>query len=259
MDTLVSIILPIHEKNSFFKKAIDSILNQTYENTEIIIVANGCTKEFIRELRNFKLNNAKIKLVETNTKYLPFALNLGINEASGFYIARMDADDICHELRIEKQVEFLQSNPNVSVVGSNVNYIDENDVIFGASNYKINDTQIRKYIYYRTPFAHPTVMIKKKDLESVGGYMYGTYSEDYDLWLRFNRNKDILFANLEDKLVNYRIHNGQATNKKNARNIFSYDFSLKLRELMLDFEFVKVMGLFVTAIDYIYVRFLRKK
>lgn len=255
---LVSIILAVNKDNEFLEKAIESILNQTYDNFELIIVANGCDESFIDKLQKISEMDMRIFIQNTRIRYLPFALNLGIHHSKGEYIARMDADDISHPARIERQVEYMLSNQNVGVVGSNVNFMDKNGHIFGCSNYKLDNYEIRQMAYNRSPFAHPAVMFKRALFERVGGYMLGAYSEDYDLWIRMIRDKEIIFSNIPESLLNYRIHGDQATSTSNARKIFAYDFSLKLRELLLDFDFRMFRGIFVTFAHYLYAKYVRK-
>ena len=258
MKCLVSVIFPIHEDNCFLKQAIDSILFQSYSNLELIIVANGCSQEFLNKLIDLERNNKKLKLIKTDIRYLPFALNLGVYFSQGEFIARMDSDDISHLNRIESQVTFLLNNKDIDIVGSNVNYINENDKVFGQSNYHLKNEGIRSKMYRRVQLAHPSVMFRKKIFQDNGGYMFGTCAEDYDLWLRLMRDKNIKFANIKESLVDYRIHSFQATNKKNSKKMFAYDFSLKFREIILEFKFKLLIGLISSFSDFIYMRFFKK-
>jgi len=181
---LVSVLIAVYNGELYIKNTIQSILNQTYTNFELIIVvncSNDSTKEILKEF-----NDERIKIYETNICQLAFNLNYGLLHSKGDYIVRIDADDIAESTRVEKQLQIMM-NDDYDIVGSNLTYIDEDGQIKGERKYPKHNEDIRKKILYASPIAHPSVMYKKSVVLKVAGYMNGKVSEDYDLWLRLMR------------------------------------------------------------------------
>lgn len=202
----ISVIIAINNGQKYIKETIDSILNQSYKNFEIIAVVNCSNDATIEILKNF--NDERIKIYETEICQLAFNLNYGLQVAQGEFIARIDADDVAKSDRLEKQLKCFQEN-NYDVIGSNIALIDQNSCIIGAIKYPQTDVWIRRKIYYSNPLAHPSVMFKKKVIMQAGGYLNGKMSEDYDLWIRLFRDKNIKFYNIQEDLIYYRIHSLQ--------------------------------------------------
>ncbi|MCD0491992.1 glycosyltransferase [Chromobacterium violaceum] len=253
---LVSVILPVNKNNPHLEEAIQSIKNQTYKELELIIIANNCEDTFYSLL--LKYQDQKTKIIRTSIKYLPFSLNLGVHLSQGEYIARMDSDDISVLDRIEKQVKRFLNTPELSILGSNVEYINEASEFIGYSNYPLDHSSIVNSFPFRCNLAHPTIMVKKEVVTTLGGYMYGSLSEDYDLWIRASRHGNFKFSNIDEPLLKYRIHKGQATNKSNAYNIFAFDSSLKIREFLLNGNVQYLLGAARGFFAFIYVRFIKK-
>ena len=203
----VSVIIAVYNGAKYIEETINSILGQSYSNFEIIIVVNCSNDETIDIVKN--IDDARIKIYKTNICQLAFNLNYGLYKSQGKYIMRIDADDVADFTRLEKQV-YLMDNNEYDVVGSNLLYIDENGNSLGEKKYPEDDIDIRKSFYYRSNIAHPSVMYKKETILSVGGYMNGKVSEDYDLWIRLMRDKSIKFYNIQENLTKYRIHSSQA-------------------------------------------------
>jgi len=212
MSELVSVIMPVYEaKPVYLKKAIESVLNQTYGNLELIIIEDKSVLTAEEIIKNF--NDQKIKYI-LNPEKTNFAsqLNQGITLAQGNFIARMDADDMAERGRIEKQLNFLLANTEISVVGSNLKIIDENDKIIGQRIYPENFCEIESVMRLKNVLAHSAVMFRRNAVQNFGGYTeeFGTLA-DYDLW-----SKMILagfkFNNIQEPLLNYRLHSN-ATKK----------------------------------------------
>ncbi|MFB0773029.1 glycosyltransferase [Proteus cibi] len=245
---LVSIIIPINKDNPYLIEAINSVLNQTYENIEVIIIANRCSVELLKKLS--LLNN--IKIITTDIAYITFSLNLGIHQAKGKYIARMDSDDISLPSRIENQVSYLEKNTDISIVGSNIDLIDEKGKLLNKKiKYPTHDKDIKKTLIYKCCLAHPTVMFRKSIIESIGGYLYGPISEDYELWLRASLIHNIKFGNINEVLLNYRIHSSQTTSNKNRAKIFINDITIKLRYLLQTKKVPLLLGISYSILVFI--------
>lgn len=245
----VSVLLPVHRVDKYFPIAVDSILGQNFHDFELLIIANSCTDDDFHIIENLYAKNTTIRIIRTHVKSLPFALNLGVHFSRGIYIARMDSDDISDITRLKKQTEILDQNQRIGVVSSSYYYIDDNSEIIGTAQFDgLAHKKIKELLPYFCCIAHPTVMLRKKILTQLGGYSFGQYSEDYDLWLRIQRNMpDIEFLCLEEKLLQYRRHRLQATSSNNLNTIRIYNFALKLREFLLTKKFAFIFGIILPA------------
>lgn len=202
----MSVIMSCYnERKPDIIKSINSILEQTYKLFEfIIIVDNPKNNEIIETIKKFKDKRIKVIINEKNIG-LAESLNKGISIAKGKYIARMDADDISLPNRLKMQFDYLESHPNIDVVGSNRITIDENDEII-ADNLKlpISDKKIKKQLPYASVIIHPSVMFRKNKILSIGKYRAFPAAQDYDLWLRC-LTSNYNFYNIEVPLIKYRI------------------------------------------------------
>jgi glycosyltransferase involved in cell wall biosynthesis len=205
----ISIILPIYNAQYYLNDAIYSIINQTFINFELLAINDGSTDSSIIILNSFQ--DKRIRILNNNSNLgLIYSLNRGIHEAKGQYIARMDADDIAHPKRLEKQLNYLYQHPDTIVVGTNMELIDESGKSIGLRKYPEHHSDIVATLINHCPFSHPSVMFKKSAVLEVGGYREAFKAcEDYDLWLRL-RDKG-QFANIQENLLQYRIHSGQVT------------------------------------------------
>jgi glycosyltransferase involved in cell wall biosynthesis len=177
------------------------------------------------------------------------ALNEGLRQAKGKYIARMDGDDISEHTRLEKEVDFLVQYPNVAVVGTAIELIDESGKIASSRSYPTTHKQIRRKAIFRCPFAHPTVMMRRNVVDD--GFFYNPNfkkAEDYELWLRLMRNKYV-FGNLEEKLLQYRII-GDMSQKRNRQH-FAYALSAKWRNFDFRYPFMATLSIVFGCILYI--------
>ncbi len=202
---LVSIILPVHNGEKYLRESLDSCVNQTYKNIEIIIVDDESTDNTPTILKEYAKNDCRINIIRTKKqKALGNVINVGIRKSSGKYIARMDSDDIMYLDRIEKQTKYLESNDKCVVVGGQIDIIDENSKITGSREYPLDDGELRKNLFLFQPFAHPAVMIRKLPLEEIGLYPENLPKvEDVKLFFMLSTKGE--FHNLSDKVLKYRI------------------------------------------------------
>ena len=196
-----------NETPKMLSQSINSILNQTYTNFEFIIVLdNPKNSELLGVLSDFSKKDSRIKLLVNDVNLgLPLSLNKAIAISNGEYIARMDADDISLPNRFEIQHKYFLDHPECDLISTNRIYIDENDNLYGDEmtlNY--SSEKIKQLLKYRCIIVHPTIMIKKNVLTSVGGYRDFKAAQDYDLWLRLSKI-DIEMKILPDVLLYYRM------------------------------------------------------
>lgn len=208
----ISVIMSVYkEPLEWIKESIDSILNQTFKDFEFIIVNdNPQRKENAEILSDYAIKDERICILSNEVNIgLTKSLNRALLVAHGKYIARMDADDISYPTRFQKQFDFLEKHLDVGVCGANV-------LLFGKKNeikyYPENDVDC--YLFERSPFAHPVVMIRVEPLKKYNLFYDSTfkYAQDYELWNRFHSYTS--FYNLQDVLLKYRITDKQITKKK---------------------------------------------
>ena len=205
----ISVIMPVYNGEKYLRDAIDSILNQTFADFEFIII-NDCSSDSTEDIIK-SYNDPRIIYVK-NEKNMGVAatLNRGLDIAKGDYIARMDADDISFSHRFQMQVDFLDSNKNVGVCGSNLRIfgdgIEERDFIYSEK-----DKQIRVDMIFNSAFAHPVIMMRREIVEKYNLRYDIAFekAEDYKMW------HDILKVsegyNIQEFLLKYRYHSSQVT------------------------------------------------
>lgn len=187
----VSVVMPVFDAAETVKQAIASILNQRMCDFEFIIVDNGstdCTLEVLDELAR---SDSRIRVLHEPKRGIASALNRGIEEARGQYIARMDADDESMAERFERQVLFLDQNSDIGLVASRVIFGGNPRLNRGYAAYvkwsnsvrSVEDIDLQRFV--EAPVVHPTVMFRRELIASHGGYRQGDFPEDYELWLRW--------------------------------------------------------------------------
>lgn len=200
--TKVSIVMPIFNGEPFIQETLKSIFSQTYRHYELIIINDGSkdnTKYILKKIKNSRIRI----LTNTRRKGVAKSLNSGIRIAEGEYIARMDADDICHPKRLALQVAFLQKNPSVGVVGTFALLIDAHGKEEGSIKLPSRNSEIKSEFFTRNVMIHPSVMIRSSLFKKYGLYDSSLEgAEDYDLWLRFNQHT--AFHNLPYNLLSFR-------------------------------------------------------
>ena len=256
----VSIILAINYDHGFLRDAINSILDQSFEDFEFIIIANNCSDKLWLELNKFTDLDSRIKIKRLKIGGLIFALNYGLEIAKGEYIARMDADDISKRDRLVYQVNYLNEHKNTIVLGTQIELINENNQLLGLQGKKrpVNEFDINKQLFKNSPLAHPTVMFRKEEIIKIGGYKYGFYGEDYELWLRCRENQ-YKMENLDEILLQYRIHGNQETDLNAYRKISDPVSALIFLYLKKTNNFRFFKGLiFQSRVYFFTVNFIKK-
>jgi glycosyltransferase involved in cell wall biosynthesis len=203
MGDLISVILPVYNGESYIEDSIRSILGQTHQNFELIIINDGSTDNSDKIIKGFLKSN-KILYQSRENKGLAQTLNDCIRLSSGDYIARMDQDDISLPKRLELQLSFIQKN-NIDICGSNYQIIDEKgNITKNVKSYKNNIEIILSAMM--VPFIHPSVMCRNifKEKNIFYDNNYKIEAEDYDLWIKMFK-QNIRFGNINETLISYRI------------------------------------------------------
>lgn len=213
---LVSCIMSTYNRYEYLGESVRSILDQTYINIELIVVLEKCENQSKIEKLLKGIKDKRIVVI-CNTERLGFAasLNVGIEAAQGKYIARMDDDDISLPTRFEKQVEYMESHPEVGICGTNAKFFGNETAVIGVET----DPEVLKVItLYRTPFIHPTIMMRKDLIDKYNlRYDPSYFTEDYELWSRAIQYFPI--ANIDEILLNYRASNNNLTSGNNETKI----------------------------------------
>ncbi len=220
--------MSVYNSDAYLREAMLSILNQTFTNFELIIFNDASTDQSKNIIESF--NDTRIVLINNKSNLgLTKNLNRGISIAKGEFIARMDADDLSHLERFSKQLEFLKKNSNVSICGTQINVLGKMNQI---SNYPLNHNEIKIALLSTNPLAHPTVMWRKMDFYE-NGFKYDeeyTTSQDYELWSRVLYK--LKAANINESLLQYRIHDKQVSIKQSNNQI---DNAIKIKVAQLNF------------------------
>ena len=198
---LVSIIMSEYNTNKkLLIESIQSLLNQTYNNFEIILI-DDCGENDVNDVIKI-FNDKRIKVFRNeNNSGLVYSLNKAIKLSSGQYIARMDTDDYSYPDRIEKQVDFMIKNPKYDVIGTKCYYYDGQN-IWGKSNFSGEIT--KEVMLNGTPLIHPSVMYKKSIMEKNGGYLNYKRCEDTATWIDLFSKGYKMYV-LDDALVRYHL------------------------------------------------------
>lgn len=208
---LVSVLMPIKGDCPYLPFAIQSVRLQTFGDWELVICSDFVDESSKRYLARLVEIDTRIKIIDTVGLVLPSALNKGLEECSGEFIARFDADDIMLPERLHSQVLFLQENPDYVVCGGQIVIIDENQKLTLASPYyNLNDRTLKRKINFKCPFPHPASTIRTRALREAHGYSpQYKFAEDYELWLRLSRLGK--FANLKKPVLAYRTYESQTS------------------------------------------------
>ncbi len=217
----VTVLMSIYNGEKYLSEAIDSILAQTFSDFEFLIIDDASTDKTSSILVDYQKQDKRIRVVtNSNNIGLTRSLNIGIGLAQGMYIARMDADDISLPPRLEKQVLFLDNNPEYAVVGSWFIRVAKGQEVVEQrpSDYR----HIASKLFYGNPIAHPTVMFVKAIVISVGGYneKYRT-AQDYGLWWSLVGKHRL--TNIPEVLLKYRQHEEMVSVTKKKDQDGNYD------------------------------------
>jgi glycosyltransferase involved in cell wall biosynthesis len=205
---LVSVILPVFNAGRLLSEAIESILNQTLQDIEIIIINDGSTDGSLGIIKKFAEKDKRIIVISHRNKGLVPVLNEALEMARGEFIARQDADDISLPFRLEKQITFLQKNPKVGLVGTNMAVINNEGKRVNRKiayvDFLTQPDDLKLAEIFSNQFAHGSIVIRR---ETIGDERYDhdyKYAEDYDFWSRLSRRSKV--ANLQEPLYNWRLH-----------------------------------------------------
>jgi hypothetical protein len=179
--------MPVYNGGRFLQQAVGSILSQTMPRLELILIDDHSTDSAITALDK---SDPRLKIFSSRGRGVVNAFNAGFSYCRGAFIARMDADDISLEKRLECQIDYLEHHPDVDIAGSCVEIFADNGIKAGLERYQnwLNSVrepeQVRKQIFIESPLPNPSLMLRRAALERLTGYRNNAWPEDYDLLLR---------------------------------------------------------------------------
>lgn len=202
---LVSVLMTVYNARSFLHGAIESVLNQTYSNLELIIVDDGSTDGSDKIIKDFAKGDKRIKTLFLKSNVGPsHASNRGLKITEGAYIARMDADDIALPNRIERQVNYLLKNPDVVLLGGQCVLINEKGNEIGKKIFPIKHQDIYKSLFKINPIQHPSCMINTNLVPRGHKYYKNSFILAHDLELVFDLARFGRLTNLKSVVLKYR-------------------------------------------------------
>ncbi len=232
---LISVIMSVYnEKADWLKESVNSILQQTYKNIEFVIVVdnpkNTCLIDILKEYE--KADNRIILKINEENKGLVHSLNRALEYCTGQYIARMDADDISHLDRFEKQLSYIKSN-KLDLIGTNVHLFKDNKHVFFTTDKLLTHKYLKKLLLRGAiGIVHPTFFGKREVFETLNGYEYSPHTEDMEFLARVITN-GFKVGNMKDVLLDCRYSDGSIT-KSNA--IYIYKMALYITKLFNEFN-----------------------
>lgn len=220
----ISVLMSVYNGEKFLKEAIKSVLSQTFSDFEFIISNDVSTDSSLEIINSFK--DKRIRLIQNEKRLeLTKSLNKGLKIASGKYIARIDADDICREDRLEKQFNFMETNSNVTVCGSYANLIDDNGYKIGELKHHVDFESIKGKIFFDNILIHSSAFFIKDFIHKIGMYNEEfTRSQDYELWFRVIANNGEI-TNIPENLIDFRVHSNNIASSIKATNLTQEEFS----------------------------------
>lgn len=226
----VAVVMPVFNAQKYLRQAIDSILAQTYTDFEIIAINDGSTDSSQAILEEYTRKTPKVRYFNTYfNSGVTKALNLGLLMSRSEYVARMDADDVSSPDRFEHQVKFLDENKDVMVVGTDFLSMNEDlTKINWTNDVPKSPEDIKKALLETCCIGHPTVMLRRRIIEMVGGYDESQEClavEDYELWLRISQRFKL--ANLPKSLLLHREYDNQVSKKLSSTQKKNFE---KVRE-----------------------------
>ncbi len=209
----ISVLMPAYNSENFISKSIESIINQSFSNYEIIIVDDGSNDSTKEIIEMYSRKNGKIRFFSKSNSGITESLNYGLKFCEGKWIARLDADDLCNFNRLKKQLLVAESSNKLGLIGSDAIFINKFDRNLFHYSYPSNNKKLRTNLFScKKFFPHSSAFYNRELVDSLGGYRHRAgMAEDWDLWLRIALKKEI--KNINEPLVKIRLHDRQVSKK----------------------------------------------
>lgn len=216
----ITVLMSAYNGEKYLREAIESILHQTFKGFEFIIINDGSTDSTKEIIEEYAARDERIKLINNIANLgLTKSLNIGLKEARGEYIARLDADDVALPERLQKQFDFLESNRDIALAGAWAEIIDEQGKTKGFIKGETDERTLAFKMIFNNQLTHSSIFFKRDIALAVGGYNKEfQYAQDYELYSRLMTKHRI--ANHGEILVKFRAHNQAITKKQNIKEFY---------------------------------------
>lgn len=221
---LISVVLPVYNGEKYLSEAINSILEQTIADFELIIINDGSTDGSLAIIEKYQQSDTRIRVISRENKGLVNTLNESIEIARGEMLARMDQDDIALPYRFERQLNWL-TQTEADICGSWVQRFGSKDKRIVRSHQ--SDEAIKIEMLFASPFAHPTVMMRTSLIKELRYEKAWEKAEDYDLWVRAAQ-AGLKMTNVQEVLLLYRVHESQISTS-NSKEQCQYSQNIRMR------------------------------
>lgn len=245
-----SLLLSIYANNTVeeLNRCFDSIQNQNIILNEIILIIDGpVDKEIDTAIRKWCVSISIKKFPLHKNMGLAYALNYGLKLCTNDWVFRMDIDDVCLEDRFAKQIQIINENPNIDILGGNIKCFETYPYFLPGRKVPMSMPQIHRYIKYRNPVNHPTVFFNKNKILELGGYPDARLGQDYLLWIKA-LNNGLKIQNTEEILVSMKVDK-KSYSRRGLKNL-KYDSMPYL--MMYKYKMTNIMelsiGLFIRFI-----------
>jgi glycosyltransferase involved in cell wall biosynthesis len=228
---LVSVLMTAYNAERYVGQAIKSIIKQTYDTWELVIVDDGSTDKTLDVVKKYAKADKRIRVFQSEKNSGPsHASNLGLSKVKGNLVARMDADDISHPLRLEKQVAYFERYPETVVLGGTCTLIDGNGNYLGMKTFPIGHVPIYQALYRMNPIQHPACMINLSLLPNNKLVYHNGSMLAHDLEMLFEVAQYGQLANMEDVLLYYRQHSASLS-LKNPKETFAATLEVRKKAI----------------------------
>lgn len=215
---LISVVIPVYNRRNYIVAAIQSILNQTYQHFELIIINDGSTDDSLSIIQSFKDDRIRI-INNTKNKGVAAVGNQGIVAAKGKYLARLDSDDIALPTRLETQLAFLEKYPDIAILGTQALIFNTNKIFKRQLNVPMQPSILPIYSLFHCPFIQPSILVRTDIIKEFYYDEDFESAEDYELWTRILRKYK--GGNLSETLVKYRMHDTNFSKIQNEKQLES--------------------------------------
>ena len=245
----VSVIIPSYNHDKFVRESIQSVLDQTYQDFEIVITDDGSRDNTVEEIKKFKDKRIRLFVLEEN-KGAVYATNHCIQKAKGEYVTLLNSDDAYYPDKLEKQVKYLDTHPDIAAVFGFAQAMDSDskeiipnfDYFEPVNLNRTSDEWVKTFYYRGNLLIHPTIMIRRKVYDDIGLYDYRlAQMPDFIEWLKLSFKHN--FYVMPEKLIKYRTHrtNTSSTARKGVKDRLSFEYRFLLEQY---YENVKDFDLF---------------
>ncbi len=238
---MISVIIPCYNAEKFVLDSISSILNQSFSDLEVLVIDDCSTDNTLNILKSISDPRLEVHTNSENLGYLK-TINKLLTLANGDFIAFQDADDLSHINRLRLQIDYMLSNPSISILGTNFSVINSQGQEIRRSHVEENNLLIKQILLERNPFQKPSIMFRRQVYDVIGGYReeflsFKNISEDYDWLLRASKHFNFGNINGNEPLYHYRMVSTAMTKDFNdIEQLFGHKIALFLHEQRLSGE-----------------------